>query len=109
MVASVSPNQLRQCFTDVDFPANKQDLLDAADRNGCDDDTIRALRSIPPETYNNAAQVLASVTIIDDRDLGDADKAAARRTHTKPGLAENAKDIPASSPIVEELGENRGS
>ncbi len=109
MVASTTPSQLRQCFTDVDFPANKPDLLDAAGRNGCDDNTIRALRSIPPETYNNAAQVAASVTITEDRDVRDADKAAARRFHTKPGLAESAKDIPAPSPIVDELGENRGS
>uniref|UniRef100_UPI00403C64C6 DUF2795 domain-containing protein n=1 Tax=Mycobacterium hainanense TaxID=3289775 RepID=UPI00403C64C6 len=109
MVASTTPNQLRRCLSDVDFPANKQDLLDAADRNGCDDDTVRALRGIPPETYNNAAQVAASVTIADDRDVENGGKAAARRTHTKPGLAENAKDNPVQSPIVEELGENRGS
>jgi Protein of unknown function (DUF2795) len=109
MVASTTPSQLRQCLNDVDFPANKQDLLDAADRNGCDDDTIRALRGIPPETYNNAAQVSASVTIADDRDIQNGDKAAARRSHTKPGLAETAKDIPVQSPIVDELGENRGS
>ncbi|OBH97475.1 hypothetical protein A5678_24390 [Mycobacterium sp. E2733] len=109
MVASTTPSQLRQCFTNVDFPVSKQDLLDAAGRNGCDDDTIRALRGIPPETYNNAAQVAASVSITDDRDVEERDRAAARRSHTKPGLAENAKDIPVQSPIVDELGENRGS
>ncbi|WP_055403232.1 MULTISPECIES: DUF2795 domain-containing protein [unclassified Mycobacterium] len=107
MVASTTRSQLRQCLNDVDFPADKQDLLDAAGRNGCDDDTIRTLRGIPPETYNNAAQVAASVTIADDRDTQG--RAAARRTHTKPGLAESAKDIGVQSPIVEELGENRGS
>lgn len=109
MVASTTPSQLRQCLNDVDFPANKQDLLDAAGRNGCNDDTIRALRGIPPETYNNAAQVAASVTITDEHDVQDGDKAAARRSHTKPGLAENGKDISVQSPIVDELGENRGS
>ncbi|OBG49323.1 MULTISPECIES: DUF2795 domain-containing protein [unclassified Mycobacterium] len=109
MVASTTQSQLRQCLSDVDFPANKQDLLAAAGRNGCDDNTIRALRGIPPETYNNATQVAASVTIADDRDTQDGDKAAARRTHTKPGLAEGAKDIGVQSPIVDELGENRGS
>lgn len=109
MVASTTSSQLRQCLSDVDFPANKQDLLDAAGRNGCDDGTIRALRAIPPETYNNAAQVAASVTLADEHDIRDGDKAAVRRSHTKPGLAETAKDIPAQSPIVDELGENRGS
>ncbi|OBH85750.1 DUF2795 domain-containing protein [Mycobacterium scrofulaceum] len=107
MVASTTPSQLRQCLSDVDFPASKQDLLDAADRNGCDHDTVRALRGIPPETYNNAGQVAASVTIADDRDTQG--RAAAHRIHTKPGLAQSAKDNPVQSPIVDELGENRGS
>lgn len=85
MVAATTPSQLRKCLNDVDFPANKQDLLDAAGRTGCDEETIRALRGIPPETYTNVAQVAASVTIADD------------------------KDITTESPIVDELGENRGS
>lgn len=109
MVASTTPSQLRKCLNDVDFPANKEDIIDAADRNRCDDETLRALRAIPPETYANAAQVTASVTIADERDVDDADKAAARRMHTQPGRAESAKDITNESPIVDELGENRGS
>ncbi len=108
MVASTTPDQLRRCLDAVDFPANKEDLLDAADRSGFDAETIRALRAIPPETYANLSQVIASVTL-GDGGVGDAEKAAARRSHTKPGLAENAKDVGPPSPIVEELGENRAS
>lgn len=109
MVASTTVNQLRQCLVDVDFPANKQDLLDAAGRHGCDDETIHALRAIPRETYANVGQVTSSVTIADGQDVCDGDKAAARQSHTKPGLAENGKDIPTQSAIVDELGDNRGS
>jgi Protein of unknown function (DUF2795) len=109
MVASTTRERLRDCLSDVNFPAGKQDLLNAADSQG-DDDTVRALRAIPAETYNNLDQVLASVSIVDEQDAArDAGKAAARRTHTKPGLAESAKDIASESPIVDELGENRGS
>ncbi|MCV7091816.1 DUF2795 domain-containing protein [Mycobacterium interjectum] len=75
----------------MDFPASKQDLIEAAERNGCDDETVRALRAIPPETYTNVGQVAASVTAADDRDGGGAGRAADQ------------------SPIVQELGENRGS
>jgi Protein of unknown function (DUF2795) len=93
----------------VNFPASKQDLLNAAGSHR-DDDALRALRAIPAETYNNLDQVLASVSIVDEEDaVRDPGKAAARRTHTKPGLAESAKDIGSESPIVDELGENRGS
>jgi hypothetical protein len=74
-----------------------------------DDETLGALQAIPPETYTNVNQVLASVAIADDPDIHDGDKAAARRTHTKPGLAESAKEIESRSPIVDEVGENRGS
>lgn len=88
MVATTTRSELRKCLNDVDFPANKQDLIDAADRNGCAEETIRALRGIPPETYNNVGQVAASVTIADDRD---------------------AQEAGSDNPIVQELGENRGS
>jgi hypothetical protein len=110
MVASTTRHRLQQCLKEVDFPATKQDLLDAAESNRGDDETARALRGIPPETYTNLDQVAASVTIVDEGDaMRDADKAASRRTHTKPGRAESAKDIGDRSPIVDELGENRGS
>jgi hypothetical protein len=74
MVASTTTSQLRKCLRGMDFPANKERLLDAADRNGCDAETVRVLRGIPPETYTNIAQVTASVTIADDRNIKDGDK-----------------------------------
>jgi hypothetical protein len=95
-------------LNDVECPASKDDPLRAAVRNGCDDDTARPLRAIPPETSANLAEMLASVTAGDDG-ISDADKAAARRSHTKLGRAQSAKDITSSSPIVDELGENLGS
>ncbi len=83
MVASTTPSELRKCLDDVDFPANRQDLLAAAERNGCNDETRRALRAIPPETYANVGQVTASLTIGDERDSVDSrtagDKSGARR------------------------------
>lgn len=108
MAASTTPSRLRHCLNDVDYPADKDALLEAAVRNGCDDDTARALRAIPPETYANLSEVMASVTLGDD-DLTEAEKAEAHRVHTKPGLAQSAKDVSPANPIVEELGENRGS
>jgi len=67
---STTPSRLRHCLNDVGYPADKDALLEAAARNGCDHETARALRAIPPETYANLSPV---------------------------------------NPIVEELGENRGS
>ena len=73
MVASTSASELRQCLSDVDFPASRQDLIDAAHRNGCSEDTIRAMRAISPETYANADQVTASMTIVHEDDLRDGE------------------------------------
>jgi hypothetical protein len=110
MVASTTRSRLRQCLNDADFPASKQDLLSVADYDGGDDDTVLALRAIPPDTYTNLDQVLASVSIVDEDDaIRDPDKAAARRAHTKPVRAESAQDIADQSPIVDESGENRAS
>lgn len=107
MAASIAQSRLRECLYDVDFPADKDQIVSVAIKNGCED-AARALRAMPPETYANIAEVLASVTL-SDGELSAADKATARRTHTHPGLAETAKDIGPVNPIVEELGENRGS
>jgi len=71
MVACTTPGQLSQCLGDVVFPANKEDLLSAANRNGCNDETVQALRAIPSETFTSVAQVTASVSIKHDGDIAE--------------------------------------
>jgi hypothetical protein len=40
---------------------------------------MRALRGIPPDTYNNLDQVVASISIVDDSDeIRDSNKAVGR-------------------------------
>jgi hypothetical protein len=105
MSAATTRSRLRECLDDVDFPADKATLLAAAERRSCDDDTIRALRSIPPETYAAFAEVLASVPLADDV-MTDGERGAAHRVPAKPGVTERDRDVPPN-PIAEELGENR--
>jgi hypothetical protein len=109
MAPATTRSRLRQYLNDVDYPADKDALLEAANRNGCDEDTGRALRAIPPETYANFGEVLSSVALTDDDDMTDAEKSEAHRVHTKTHLAQSAKDVGPVNPIVEELGENRDS
>ena len=89
MVASTSLSRLRHCLNDVDYPADKDALLEAARRNSADEETTRALRAIPPETYANLTEVVSSVSLTDYEEATDRGSAV--------------------NPIVEELGENRGS
>jgi hypothetical protein len=98
--------RLRGALNAADFPAGKDDLVRYAEDANADSDTVRALRAIPPVSYSNLDEVLRSVTL--DPDLDPADEAARRRTHTHPGLTRQEKDI-EGNPIVDELGENRGS
>jgi hypothetical protein len=105
MVAT-DADRVRRALNSADFPAEKDDLVRYAEEADADQDTVRALRAIPPVSYANLTEVLRSVNVEPPRD--PSDQAAQRRTHTHPGLSELDKDIP-SNPIVDELGTNRGS
>lgn len=110
MPAYTTPEELKDALNNVDYPADKEELHQAARGNGADEQTVQALRALPPVDYHSFTEVLASVNILDeDQEVVAAERAQRRRLHTHPGLAEHAKDVPTASPITEELGENRGS
>jgi hypothetical protein len=104
--AASDVERLRRALADVDFPAEKTDLVRSADQTGADDDTVRALKSVPPVTYSSFNELLRAVRLEQDR--SPADEAAQRRMHAKPGLSQYDKDIPGH-PIADEIRENRGS
>ncbi|HEX2301725.1 MAG TPA: DUF2795 domain-containing protein [Pseudonocardiaceae bacterium] len=109
MPAYTTPDQLREALTDADFPASKEELQQTAQRNEASEETIRALRAIPPVPYHSFTEVLRSVDLVDEDPEPPAQQAQRRRLHNHPGLAEQAKDVPAANPIIDEMGENRGS
>jgi hypothetical protein len=65
MTTTTTRDRLKSCLDDVDFPAGKDALVEAAERKG-DHETARALRAIPPADYANLTEVLGSVTFDDD-------------------------------------------
>jgi hypothetical protein len=81
---ATSVEALRAALSEADFPASKGVLVDQARRAGADEQTVQALQAIPPVEYTNLDEVSASVPMEHDRSE-------------------------ASTPIGEELGENRGS
>ncbi|KOX28234.1 hypothetical protein ADK67_12525 [Saccharothrix sp. NRRL B-16348] len=60
MAGTLTRDHLKDCLTDVDFPASKDDLLDAAIRKG-DPTAVQALRAIPETDYSNLADVFGAV------------------------------------------------
>ncbi|WP_219418602.1 DUF2795 domain-containing protein [Pseudonocardia nigra] len=93
MSAATTREALRAVLVDVDFPASKYQLTEAAGTRGADEDTLRALRAVPPVDYGNMDEVLAAVPLADEAsEVTAAKKADRRREHTRPGLAEGSKD-----------------
>lgn len=67
MAGTLTRDHLKDCLTDVDFPASKDDLLDAAIRKG-DPTAVQALRAIPEADYASLHEVFGAV------ELGGGDK-----------------------------------
>ena len=110
MPAYTTPDELKSALNDVDYPAGKEELQQTARDNGAVEQTVQALRALPPVEYHSFTEVLASVDILDEApEFAAAEQAQRRRLHTHSGLAEQSKDVPAPSPVIDELGENRGS
>lgn len=101
---------LRATLSAKDFPAGKDELVSYAENSGADEGTVRALRAMPPAEYANVAEVERSVQLDKATEEGqsDSDKAKQDRQNTGDRLAEHQTRAP-ENPIVEELGENRGS
>jgi hypothetical protein len=107
---STDRKTLKAILTNVDFPASKEELVSHADEQDADSATLQALRGMPPANYANLTEVERSVSLDKASEEGQtsSDKAKQARQTTKDALAEHETEVPAN-PIVEELGENRGS
>ena len=107
---STDRESVKQALSSADFPASKEELLTHLESYSADEAVVRAVRAIPPVQYDNIGEVIQSVPMSKSAEDGqsDSDKAQEQRHNDSSQLAEHQTDIP-SNPIVEELGENRGS
>ncbi|MBE9376049.1 DUF2795 domain-containing protein [Saccharopolyspora sp. HNM0983] len=105
---STDRETLRAVLSDVDYPATKDDLVDRAQHNDADADTLRALRSLQPVEYGDFTEVVRSVTLHTGPEEGrtSSEKAKQARDNADSGLAEHQTEVPPN-PIAEEIGENR--
>ncbi|WP_055490900.1 DUF2795 domain-containing protein [Streptomyces sp. TP-A0356] len=103
-MAHTTVPEVLDAIKDVDLPADKEQLVEAARRAGASDEVIKALRGIPPEQYNSREEVARSVRVDPDSDLGHspAQRAEQAREGGKPGLSQHLRDTP-KPPIEEEL------
>jgi hypothetical protein len=90
---SVTADEVIRCLGEVDYPADKDALVAAAERAGASPEVVRALRAIPPSVdYRNDDEVVRSLRL-DPAPGRDPDTAAQQaRYDSKPGVAETSRD-----------------
>lgn len=54
---TMSPIDLQKHLRGVDYPADKQTLIDTAERNGADDRVLEALRALAGDRFGSPADV----------------------------------------------------
>ena len=59
--SNISPNELNQGLRGIDFPADKQDLVQQARSNNADDALIQELQSMPDKQFNSMSDVTNSL------------------------------------------------
>ncbi|MEV8593442.1 DUF2795 domain-containing protein [Streptomyces sp. NPDC052012] len=103
-MAHATVDDVLGALENVDFPADKTRLLDAARSAGASGDVTAALRGIPPETYTNREDIARSVRTDPDSDLGHspAQRAEQARQGGRPGQSQYLREVP-KPPVEEEL------
>jgi hypothetical protein len=57
----LDPKRIHEALVDLDFPATKDEILAAAQRNAPDgEEVLKALRSLPPVDYHNLDEIIRS-------------------------------------------------
>lgn len=75
-------DRLCQAISDVDYPADKSDLVQTALVAGADAETVSALNAIPQVTYNSETDVLRAAPL--ESKQAEADRAAQRKLRAAP-------------------------
>ncbi|MFQ4146269.1 DUF2795 domain-containing protein [Chlorogloeopsis sp. ULAP02] len=60
-MAKVNPIQLQKHLKGVDYPANKQQLIERAKQQGADENAISVLQQIPDQEYQTPTDVSEAV------------------------------------------------
>ncbi|MFF8594164.1 DUF2795 domain-containing protein [Streptomyces sp. NPDC015220] len=104
MDRSTSARDVVKAIKDVDFPAGKDDLIEAAGRSGAAPEVVKALRGIPPEQYANREEVARSVRVDPASDLGTsaAQRAEQAREGGRRGQSQHLREVP-KPPVQDEL------
>ena len=63
---TVSPAEVQKFLSGVDYPATKDELIQAAEAQGADENVMDTLRRIPMDAFNSANDVSRGIDRISD-------------------------------------------
>ncbi len=92
MTDETTRDQVLRYLGDVDYPADKDELIDGAERAGAPEAVVRSLRAIPPVEYRNRAEVVRSVPVDPGAGRSASRAAEQARTHAPAGVAEHLRE-----------------
>lgn len=61
-MANVSPAETQEALAGVDYPADKQQLIDIARDNSASDEVLRALEGMPDQEYGSPTDVTSALS-----------------------------------------------
>jgi hypothetical protein len=85
-------HEVQRYLQDVDYPADKEALLDAAGRADAPEAVVRSLRAIPPVEYRNEAEVRRAVRLDPGAGRSASRAAEQARTRAPSGVAEHMRE-----------------
>jgi Protein of unknown function (DUF2795) len=92
MTDAITPDQILRYLGDVDYPADKEALVAAAERAGAPEAVIRGLRAVPPVEYRSRVEVARSVAVDPGAGRSAARAAEQARTDAPAGVAEHLRE-----------------
>ncbi|HZU13329.1 MAG TPA: DUF2795 domain-containing protein [Chloroflexota bacterium] len=60
-MANVNPIQVQKYLSNVNYPASKSDLVDAARKEGAGQDVVETLQKMPGDTFNSPVDVSEAI------------------------------------------------
>jgi len=65
-MAKLNPIEVQKALKGVDYPATKDDILKAAEKNGADEDVLNALKNLSGDSFTTPADVQGGLDFSDD-------------------------------------------
>jgi Protein of unknown function (DUF2795) len=84
-------DEIRDALMNADFPADKDELIQVAERAGAAEETLSALRGLPVADYANKDEVIRSVDTMEATGSTPSQHAAQARTDSQPGVAQHQR------------------